>query len=240
MIYIHIFIKSVFWIITFLLIWCMPIHSNDITPATSQNYIWHPLTNTLYSLNCWHILWCTKLLFPVDDFRFLSHRKKLHSPYVTEHSLSHLTFCIPTTCNLYLANSLATVFSDPDLYRSLHSTYQISCSFPLLRLYRRFIPSPRQLWTFRNMTIFFLRWGAVNTSTNPQAGGPLLVCYPWLLIQYIHSSTPYLKPFFHPQPEDAPCRGDGNPFCRSLLEGQYYQSLYILMFYVRKSKEFFW
>ena len=39
----------------------------------------------------------------------------------------------------------------------------------------------------------------------PQAGGtPLVVC-PRLLIQYIR------RPFLHPQPEDAPCRGDTGP-----------------------------
>ena len=26
---------------------------NDVTPATSQNYIWHPITNKPYSLHCW-------------------------------------------------------------------------------------------------------------------------------------------------------------------------------------------
>jgi len=29
----------------------MRIQNNDITPATSQNYIRHPITNKLYSLN---------------------------------------------------------------------------------------------------------------------------------------------------------------------------------------------
>ena len=43
---------TVFWIITFLLTWCMYIHNNDITPATSQNYVCRPITNKLYSLNC--------------------------------------------------------------------------------------------------------------------------------------------------------------------------------------------
>jgi hypothetical protein len=33
-----------------------------------------------------------------------------------------------------------------------------------------------------------------------------------LLIEYIRSSPPYWRPFFHPQPEDAPYRGDRDPF----------------------------
>ena len=45
----------------------------------------------------------------------------------------------------------------------------------------------------------------------PQAGGPPLVGCPRLLIQYIRSHPPYRRPFLHPQPEDAPCRGDRDP-----------------------------
>ena len=30
-------------------------------------------------------------------------------------------------------------------------------------------------------------------------------------IQYIRSYTPYWRPFLHPQPEAAPCRGDRDP-----------------------------
>jgi hypothetical protein len=35
--------------------------------------------------------------------------------------------------------------------------------------------------------------------------------FPSLLIEYIRSYVPYWKPFFHPQPEDASCRGDRGP-----------------------------
>jgi hypothetical protein len=57
----------------------------------------------------------------------------------------------------------------------------------------------------------FLRRGVVSTSPNPQAGGPPLVGCPRLLIQFIHSYPPYRRPFLHPQPKDAPCRGDRDP-----------------------------
>jgi hypothetical protein len=57
----------------------------------------------------------------------------------------------------------------------------------------------------------FSRWGVVSTSPNPQAGGPPLVCLPRQIIQYIRSYPPYRRPFLHPQPEDAPCRGDRDP-----------------------------
>ena len=48
-------IKTVFWIITFLLIQCMHIQNSDITPVTTQNYIWHPITNKPYSV--WYAEW---------------------------------------------------------------------------------------------------------------------------------------------------------------------------------------
>jgi hypothetical protein len=56
----------------------------------------------------------------------------------------------------------------------------------------------------------FWRWEVVSTSPKPQAGGPPLVGCPRLR-QYIRSYPPYLMPFLHPQPEDAPCRGDRDP-----------------------------
>ena len=65
------------------------------------------------------------------------------------------------------------------------------------------------LWVIFN--IYFLRRGVVSTSSNPQAGGPPLVGCSRLLIQFIHSYPPYWRPFLHPQPEDAPYRGDRDP-----------------------------
>jgi len=41
-----------------------------------------------------------------------------------------------------------------------------------------------------------------------KAGEPPLVGCQRLLIQYIRSYPPYWRPLPHPQPEEAPCRGD--------------------------------
>jgi hypothetical protein len=68
-----------------------------------------------------------------------------------------------------------------------------------------------QVSTWVILNIRFLRRGVVSTSPKPQFGGPPLVDCPRLLIQFIHSYPPYRRPFLHPQPEDAPCRGDRNP-----------------------------
>jgi len=46
---------------------------------------------------------------------------------------------------------------------------------------------------------------------NPEAGGSPLFGCPRMLIQYIRSCPPYWRPFLHPQPEDASCRGDRDP-----------------------------
>jgi hypothetical protein len=71
------------------------------------------------------------------------------------------------------------------------------------------------LWVILN-TCFFLRRGVVSTSSNAQARGLPLVGSPWLLIQFIHSYPPYWRLFLHPQPEDAPCRGDRDPHSQQL------------------------
>ena len=65
------------------------------------------------------------------------------------------------------------------------------------------------MWEFLNIN--FLQGGVVSTSPNPQAGGPPLVGYPRLLIQFTRSYPPYRRPFLYPQPEDAPCRSDRVP-----------------------------
>jgi hypothetical protein len=82
-------------------------------------------------------------------------------------------------------------------------------------------PSPSRfsrlcLWIFSNKDTFWWR-GVVTLSTNPQPGGSPLVGRPRLLIQYIRSYPPYWMPFLHPQPEDAPCRGDSDPLIGQFL-----------------------
>ena len=61
------------------------------------------------------------------------------------------------------------------------------------------------------ITFCFSRGGVVSASPNPQAVGPPLVGCPRLLIQFIRSYPPNRGPLLHPQPEDAPCRGDRDP-----------------------------
>jgi hypothetical protein len=88
----------------------------------------------------------------------------------------------------------------------------------------------RGLLRYFVIRLVFVRWGVVSTSPNPQAGGPPLVGCPRLLIKSIRSYPPYLEAFLHPQPEDAPCRGDRDPLITvrgthlSLWQGPIYHS----------------
>jgi len=59
-----------------------------------------------------------------------------------------------------------------------------------------------------SLQVMFLRWGVVGTSPNPQTGGPHIVGCTRRLIQYTRDWPKHWRPFFHPQPEEAPCRGD--------------------------------
>jgi hypothetical protein len=90
-------------------------------------------------------------------------------------------------------------------------TVNFAASQEISRIYgiRKFLTVTTSAWVFLN--IRFLRRGVVRISPNPQAKGPTLVGCPRLLIPFIHSYPPYRRPFLHPQPEDAPCRGDRDP-----------------------------
>jgi len=96
-----------------------------------------------------------KTLFPIDDFSFFFH-KKIHSPALKVPPLSHLTSSTHTKCNLYLVTSLATIVSDPDLYRILK--FYVPNLMSLLhyfRLYQIISPGPRHMYPSRNKASFY-------------------------------------------------------------------------------------
>jgi hypothetical protein len=82
----------------------------------------------------------------------------------------------------------------------------------------------------------FLRWGVVSTSLKTKAGGPPLVDCPRLFIQYIHSYPPYWRPFLHPQPEDAPCRGGRDPLNTVNIVTISYTVYFTFKIFVNKTK----
>ena len=71
-------------------------------------------------------------------------------------SLFHLTSCTSTKSNLYLANSLGTVVSEPDLYRLLTLLVLISCPFSIARPYQRISSSLRHVYPFCNKASFYV------------------------------------------------------------------------------------
>ena len=93
-----------------------------------------------------------------------------------------------------------------------------------IRFYREELlappPTPKledhQLSAVRNC--LFRIFAATPCCPPPEAGGPSLVGCPRLLIQYICSYPPYWTPLLHPQPVDAPCRGDMDPLVNILLK----------------------
>ena len=120
---------------------------------------------------------------------------------------SYLASCAPTKSNVYLANSVAAVVSDPVLYRLL--TFYVPNHMALFRCLVRtkVLVQVRGFLCEHFVTRYFLRRGVFRTSSNPQSGGPPPFGCPRQLIHYIHSYPPHCWPFLHPQPEDAPCRG---------------------------------
>ena len=101
----------------------MNIQNNDITPVTSQNHIWHPITNKLYSPNCWYYSMVYKRSSSKLMILISFSIKKIITLALTVPPLSQLSSCTPTKSNLYLANSLAAAVSEPALCRLL--TFQV-------------------------------------------------------------------------------------------------------------------
>ena len=137
---------------------------------------------------------------------FLFHRKK-YNPPLLEPPLSHMTSCTPTKPNSYFAIYLATVVSEPDLYRLL--TFHV----PFVMSHFHYLDHTKQSVQAQGTCICFatrsfLWCGVLCTSQKPKAGEPPLGGCPRLLIQYIRSYPPYLWPFPYQHPVYAPCCDD--------------------------------
>jgi hypothetical protein len=79
--------------------------------------------------------------------------------------------------------------------------------FSLLRLYQRIIPGPRLCDVFRKMVIFYGEVLLAPLPTPKLEGHPLSAVRDCLF--NVFAATLHIRrPFLHPQPEDAPFRGD--------------------------------
>ena len=151
--------------------------------------------------------------------------------YLLSYSLTHwLTHSLTHSLTYLLHGAQSFLRSKPVISRSRnsphfmepegslpHSQVPANCPYPEPD---RSIPCPpipletRDNCTpFRNKDSFY--GDEVLAPCPSQAGGPPLVCCPRLLIQYISSYSPYWRPFLHPQPEHAPCRGERTHISRT-------------------------
>jgi hypothetical protein len=77
----------------------------------------------------------------------------------------------------------------------------------LSQLCQRISPGPRLCIVFRNMVIFYGEELLAPRPTTKQEGHPLSAVRDCLF--NVFAATLHIqRPFLHPQPEDAPCRGD--------------------------------
>ena len=123
------------------------------------------------------------------------------------------------TSSLLGPNSLlSTLFSDNlSLSSSLNVSDQVSHPYKKGLNYSSVYQV--QVWGF--MSEYFVTKYLFKVRScqhlNLKAGGlPSFSC-PQLLMHYISSYRPYWRPLLHPQPEDAPCRGDRDPLFTASL-----------------------
>ena len=200
-------IKTHFWTVISFLTWCMLVQNNDITPAPSQNYTWHPLTNKLYSCNCWYcfvvfkyrvLKWQFSLPLPEKNVQFPGLNFLLFSTWIPLHPLNLI-------CTLLISWLLPSVTLTYTC--SSHSKCRSSCPFSIDLFDPNTESNSEAILNVSSYNIFF-RWLIISTSPKPQIGGQPLFGRPQLLIEYILSYPPYGRPFLQPQPEDVPCGGD--------------------------------
>jgi hypothetical protein len=86
--------------------------------------------------------------------------------------------------------------------------------FQLLRSYRSIRPGLWHVYMFRDYASFFWHL-AQDPSWSTTPCRLSATAYP-----HIHSYPPYWRPFLHPHPEDAPCRGDRDPYIMGLLNAR--------------------
>jgi hypothetical protein len=85
-----------------------------------------------------------------------------------------------------------------------HSQEPATCPYPELKSYQRSSPGPRFCMVFRNMVIFYGEELLAPRPTSKLKDHPLSAVRDCIIAATLH----IWRPFLHPQPEDAPCRGD--------------------------------
>jgi hypothetical protein len=136
----------------------------------------------------------TKSTLLTADTILLCTKKNVYSPTCLVPPPSHLTSCTPTKSNLYLDSYLEIVIREPAPYKLLifHNPNLMSLFHRLGHLSRESIQVQGTFMTsVTNLFVYSERF--VSPTSNPQAGGPPLVLYMRLLVQYICSYPPLME-----------------------------------------------
>jgi hypothetical protein len=125
--------------------------------------------------------------------------------------LSHLTSCTPSKPNLVLDNSLATLGREPDLYMLLtfHAPKPMP-PFHCLDHTKEQAQARGICMRFVTRSVFKVR-SCSHLAQPPKPEAHILSAVRDCLLNNISSYPPYWRPLLHPQPADAPCRGDRDP-----------------------------
>jgi len=151
----------------------------------------------LYSLNSWYDFLVYKETCSHWMILIIFHRKQVKYPALAMSPLSHLTSCTPTIYSLRFTSSLATVISDPDLYKLLAFQEPKIIFFSIIWVAPQVWSKSESLWMVRNMVSYYGEELLAPRPT-PQAGGPPRISLPRLFIQYIRSYPSYWRLFLNP------------------------------------------
>jgi hypothetical protein len=173
----------------------MNIQNDDIEAASSQYYVWHPITNELYPFNCLY-----------DSFMYENSCTQFM--ILISLSIEKMDICLLVQCHLCpiwpvfpLNVTCMLRFLPPLPWANLlymYSTSTIPSTKPHVHFLslRSFVqgicPGPKLLVHFRNKVIFYGEELLAPRPTPKLEDHPFVGC-PWLLIQYIRSYPPYLE-----------------------------------------------
>jgi hypothetical protein len=197
-------VEAALRIISFILSWSLTFRT-VISHQRPFSFMYDILSLT----NCTHlnadtILLCTKNLNLIYDSHSPFHiQMYVYSLAGSVPPLSHLTSCSPTKSNLYFDISSSTLLSEPYI-TSTKSQVPFSELRPFIQSIR---PGPRPFVTFRNKFIFTVK------NCQPHVQPPNWRISPSRLSIIAYSIYSQLSSIsggrhLHPQPEEAPCRGD--------------------------------